>query len=69
MAKRKRRKIGDSIWTRNGVDALGRHYWFAEEEPDVVHGPFETEAESWENQRLVLLGPDCEVDPIIDKLQ
>jgi hypothetical protein len=64
-----RKKIGDTIWTRNGVDAIGQHYWFAEHEPDVVHGPFQTEAESIENQRLVLLGSDCEVDPIIEKLQ
>lgn len=62
-------KIGDTICTRNGVDALGRHYWCAQHEPDVVHGPSETEAESWENQRLILLGPDREVDPIIEKLQ
>jgi len=30
---------------------------------DVVHGPFETDADSWMNQALVLLGPYCEVYP------
>ncbi|MCD9110266.1 hypothetical protein [Bradyrhizobium japonicum] len=64
----KRRKIGE-FWTRFAVDAHGQHYWFAEHEPDVLHGPFKTLAESVENQRLTLLGPDSDADPTIERLQ
>jgi hypothetical protein len=48
----------------------GLLYWFEEPEgwaredgiPDVeIHGPFKTEAEAAESQRLVLMGPQCKV--------
>lgn len=49
----------------------GMVYWFEEPKgftrenglpPGVkIHGPFKTEAEANESQRLVLLGPQCEV--------
>jgi hypothetical protein len=69
------------------VGEIGRRhlYWFEEPEgfsredglpPGVtVHGPFETDAEVKEDQRVTLLGPQCKVteggawDPNWDKPQ
>lgn len=61
------------------------YYWFETAEnyspndgipPDaVMHGPFKTQAETEENQRVVLLGPQCKVteggawDPAWDRQQ
>jgi len=64
-------------------DGLEGHYWFIQPEGmtfeqawDGEHqGPFATEAESRENQRLMLLGEQCKVqyggmwDPNWDKPQ
>ena len=62
----------------------GLLYWFEEPEgwvredgvPDVeIHGPFKTEAEVEESQRLIIAGPQCEVteggmwDPAWDRMQ
>jgi hypothetical protein len=66
----KQRRVGEVIKARMGTDPLGRHFWFEEppgfsgKDPPqgtMVHGPFATRAECEESQRLVLLGPQCEV--------
>jgi hypothetical protein len=87
MSKRRvrRRKVGDRIEVRIGRDHLGHWFWF--EAPagyrpgdlpppgTEIHGPFATEAECNESQRLVLFGPQCECieggawNPAWDRLQ
>jgi hypothetical protein len=73
------------IKTQSLIDSTGQHYWFVRPEgwtpqdgmPDGVdiHGPFKTEAEANENERLVLLGPQCKIteggmwDPAWDRMQ
>ena len=80
----KKRNIGDVIMARTGIDSLGRYFWY-EEPPGftgdypppgaTVYGTFATRAECNESQRLVLLGPQCEVveggdwDPAFDTMQ
>ena len=74
--RRAQRKLGVGTVIRATtfavVDHVGRRhlYWFEEPEgspkdglpPGVtVHGPFETDAEVKEHQRLTLLGPQCKV--------
>ena len=56
-------------WTRNGQDENGRWYWFEEDKPDVIHGPFATKAESIDHQRVTLLGPHSEAEPTEKQLQ
>ena len=84
-AIRRRWQEATVIHTQSLRDASGQHYWFVIPEgwkredglPDGVelHGPFKTAAEADENQRLVLLGPQCEVteggmwDPAWDRMQ
>jgi hypothetical protein len=62
-----KRKVGDVVWARIGRDHEGNWYWFKgrsdQPQPDtMIYGPFATEAECNESQRLVLLGPQCEVE-------
>jgi hypothetical protein len=70
MNRKQRRKVGDVIFTQTVKVASGEFYWF--ESPDfrrrdvipsgaVLYGPFRSYAEVHENQRLILLGPDCEI--------
>jgi hypothetical protein len=78
-------EVGMILKTQSVRGSDGMHYWF--EPPDGwtqqagwpdgtdIHGPFRTATEVEENQRSVLLGPDCEVtnggmwDPAWDRLQ
>jgi hypothetical protein len=70
-AQRRKFEVGTVIHTQGFIGSDGFHYWF---EPPTgwtpeeglpadakIHGPFNTGAESDENQRLVLLGPQCTV--------
>jgi hypothetical protein len=69
-ASRKRKfEVGTVIRTES-FRVNGLYYWFETPEgwtqadglPDVeFHGPFKTDAECAENERLVLLGPQCSV--------
>jgi hypothetical protein len=85
-AAKRKPKLGDAVFTQTIMVQPGNEiYWFecAKEfnpadgiPPDtLLHGPFKTEAEAEENQRLALLGPDCIVheagqwDPAWDKPQ
>lgn len=66
-------KVGDVIHTQTFKDIRGDLYWFqcsttfrAKDgiPPDAaLRGPFKTEREVEEDQRKVLLGPQCEVTP------
>jgi hypothetical protein len=61
-----RRKLRDVIWARIGQDYEGNYNWFErrgdQPKPEtIVYGRFATEAECNESQRLVLLGPQCEL--------
>lgn len=67
-----RAKVGTVIYTEEFRDTRdGLIYWFKKPDgfswedgvpSDVkIHGPFKTDAEVTESQRLVLLGPQCEV--------
>jgi hypothetical protein len=84
--KKKEIKVGDVICTQTiRVHHTGEFYWFECPRdfdqrngipPDaVLHGPFKTDAEVVESQRLVLLGPQAELkqggnwDPAWDRLQ
>jgi hypothetical protein len=87
--KRRKRKVGDVIFTQTilAASAAGQqhYYWFecpANFRPEdgippnaVLHGPFNTQAQVKANERLVLLGEQCEVteggdwDPAWDKPQ
>jgi hypothetical protein len=78
--RRAKRKVGGAIFVRIGRDRDGNYYWFEgnDDQPSpetVVHGPFATEAECNESQRLVLLGPQATVEfggmwqPQRDRLQ
>jgi hypothetical protein len=74
QAQARRAQVGDTIFTttisavlRDGTTAL---YWVVvpegmtdeqAAETQEWHGPFKTNAEVSEDQRLVLLGPDCKV--------
>jgi hypothetical protein len=71
-ARRRKLRVGDVIWTQTiTITATGELYWF--ERPENFspedglpprahwHGPFETDAEVREHQRLTLFGPQCEV--------
>jgi hypothetical protein len=78
-------KGGEVIKTQSFKDAGGMLYWFEEPEgfaredglpSDVeIFGPFKTDAEVEKSQRLVLLGPQCQVteggmwNPAWDALQ
>jgi hypothetical protein len=80
-----KRKVGDVIRAIGGRGPDGNYYWFeaaagyrqGDQPPPgtQVYGPFATEAESNESQRLVLLGPQCEVidggawNPAWDRMQ
>jgi hypothetical protein len=65
------RGIGTVVATETFRNRItGQFYWFETPEgwtqadglPDVeIFGPFSSEAEANESQRLVLLGPQCEV--------
>jgi hypothetical protein len=73
------------VETQSFRSGNGMYYWF--EQPEgwtredgvreglAIHGPFTTKTEADENQRLVLLGPDCKVtdggmrNPAWDRLQ
>jgi hypothetical protein len=75
MAKKKPIEVGDTFHTQSYVvhhPDGDQHYWFLV--PDGMtmeeayksqqhHGPFATEAEEAENQRIVLLGEQCKVTP------
>jgi hypothetical protein len=84
-ANRRKWEVGTVVETQGFRDGKGQHYWFERPEgwttedgmPEGVeiHGPFKTEAKAYENQRLILLGPQCEVieggrwDSAWDRLQ
>jgi hypothetical protein len=67
---RKRIEPGEAVHTGVTRDAAGNLWWFVVPRdavaggplPDGVefHGPFQTDAECAEDERRVLLGPDCE---------
>jgi hypothetical protein len=77
--------VGTVIHTQTVATTTGDFYWF--ECPDnfsledglppgaIMHGPFKTDAEVNESQRLTLLGPQCKVteggewDPNWNRLQ
>jgi hypothetical protein len=83
--KDKTAEVGMVFMTHSFRCSDGMQYWFEQPEgrtwedgvPEGVdiHGPFTTEAEVEQNQRLVLLGPECEIthggmwDPAWDRLQ
>jgi hypothetical protein len=90
QATARKPRLGDIIWAQTIRNALtGDYYWF--ETPSrysfeqfrrdglppgaTLHGPFKTHAEVSEDQRLVLLGPQCEIveggvwDPAWDRPQ
>jgi hypothetical protein len=83
--KDKTAEVGTVIKTQSLSGSDGMHYWFEMPEgwtredgmPEGVdiHGPFKTAAEADENERLVLLGPQCKVteggewDPAWDRMQ
>jgi hypothetical protein len=70
-AQRGKFGVGSIIHAQGFIGTDGFHYWFDPPEdwmrdeglsPDAeIHGPFRTDAESHESQRLVLLGPQCTV--------
>jgi hypothetical protein len=78
-------EVGTVIHTQGLRCRDGFHYWFEPPEgwtfadglpPDAeLHGPFKTDAESVEDQKLILLGPQCAVteggawDPAWDRPQ
>jgi hypothetical protein len=83
--RRAQRKVKDMVHTTTLKGSDGLYYWF-EHPPGYrygdlplpeteFYGPFATEAESDESQRLVLFGPECELrdrgmwDPAWDRLQ
>jgi hypothetical protein len=85
-AMKRKSKVGDMVSAQTiRVRHTGEFYWFECAKdfdrrdgipPDaVLHGPFKTEAEVNESQRVVLLGPQCEVteggnwDSAWDRLQ
>jgi hypothetical protein len=85
-AKQRKWQEGDVIRTESFRDSSGQHYWFVTPgdgwtraagvpEGVEIHGPFGTQAEAYENQRLMLLGPQCEVieggmwDPAWDRMR
>ena len=67
-------KIGD-VWDVQGFTAIHpdgtqSHYWFVIPKgmtrehayrTQEIHGPFDSEEEAMEDQRVVLLGDQCEV--------
>jgi hypothetical protein len=83
--KDKTAEVGMVIKTQGFIADDGMHYWFEPPNnwtqddglPDGadIYGPFTTATEVEENQRRVLLGPECEVthggmwDPAWDRLQ
>jgi hypothetical protein len=73
MTKRRKLKRSDVIMTKVGRDGLGQWYWcelpvrlYDGDPPFLpgteIHGPFATEDECNEDQRVVLLGPDATVE-------
>jgi hypothetical protein len=68
-------KLGTTFQTQSFVihhPAGDQHYWFlipdgmtmeAAYRSQQHHGPFATEAEADENQRVVLFGEQCEITP------
>jgi hypothetical protein len=70
-AQRRKFEVGTIIHAQAFTGSDGFHYWFEPPEgwttkdgmpEDVeIHGPFKTAAEVDQNQRLVLLGPQCTV--------
>jgi hypothetical protein len=70
-AQRRKFGVGSIIHAQGFIGSDGFRYWFEPPEgwtrgdrlPEGVkiHGPFRTDAEANESQRLVLLGPQCTV--------
>ena len=68
----KQPKSSVAVITQSFRDAMGQYYWFVKPEGwtkddgvpwryVTIHGPFATDAEAGEHQRLFLLGPQCTV--------
>ena len=65
-------KVGDVVYAQTAINSrTGELYWFKSSSIDVPltqwpprecwYGPFKTDAECREHQRLTLLGPQCVV--------
>jgi len=72
MTRKRKRKLGEVVFTQTITNtATGELYWFECSKdyvlkkdgiPGRVHGPFKTQAEVEQHQRITLLGPDCKVE-------
>jgi hypothetical protein len=80
-APKRKHEIGVPIWTQV-LRIDGQWYWYETSDNSsaplpgrTLHGPFKTETELNEHQRLTLMGPQCKVteggawDPAWDKPQ
>jgi hypothetical protein len=68
--RRRRLKVGDVIHAHTAIcPVTGKYFWFSGPVdrtgfPTTMHGPFNTQAEVDEHQRLTLLGPQCKVTDV-----